>query len=57
MKGFTVNNDDLLQIKRVFKLSIAFFVKSSLIFCIECKDNDWKFTDKKNTPANDIEIS
>ena len=57
MKGLTLNTDDLQSIKRFFKMSIAFWVTQSTIYCIECKDNEWKYTDKKNTPANDIVIN
>ena len=53
----TFEMDELSSVKRFFKMSIAFFVNVSTIFCIEMKDNEWKFTDKKNTPANDIVIN
>jgi hypothetical protein len=56
MKGMTFEMDELNTVKRFFKMSIAFWVKQTTIFCIEMKDNEWKFTDKKNTPANDIVI-
>lgn len=56
MKGLTLNWDALADIKRFFKMAIAFWVTQSTIYCIECKDNEWKYTDKKNTPANDIVI-
>ena len=44
----TFEMDELSSVKRFFKMSIAFFVNVSTIFCIEMKDNEWKFTDKKN---------
>ena len=56
MKDFNLANLNLTKVQRLFKLSIAFFEKRSMIFCIESKDSDWKFTDMKNTEANDIVI-
>ena len=56
MKGINLVNMDLKNIKRFFKMSITFFAKETQIFCIESKDNEWKFTDMKNTGANDIVI-
>ena len=56
MKGFNLSYLNLSKVKRLFKLSIAFFVKTTLIFCIEAKDSYWRFSDKKNTVANDIVI-
>jgi len=57
MKGMTFDDEELMDIKRFFKVSFAFFGKMTTIYCIESKDKDWKFTDKKNTPANDIVIN
>ena len=56
MKGLTLNIKELESIKRLYKMSIAFWVMQSTIYCIEYKDSEWKYTDKKNTPANDIVI-
>ena len=56
MKDFNLVSLNLSKVQRLFKLSIAFFEKQTMIFCIEAKDNDWKFTDMKNTVANDIII-
>ena len=56
MKGLTLEADGFAGVKKITKLSMAWWDRECLIYCIDKKDETWGYKDIRNTPANDITI-